>query len=384
MNRLAALPATADNFAENFARGLARLALDNSGGRLDKARAVAEMNSAMFAELAGAPDTAENMRAAHTDDAAAWARAVDLLAGPSEPLRRAFAFHRRPMDGGPTRFAKEALALARKDAAAGVRRDGPAVWANGRGNVGAPDAQGVRWIENPAAVGLRFVGYADKLANLDHTGWFSDADGSSKIRGVVFQLPGRDGRPRFYCGHDNEDNGEAENGGPARVDLAHPIGPVWDVERECARRSIGPSYWMPYMERAAYWAEAATETARKDAARQADGMAEKAADEQREYNTAWQAGVAWAEEAETIARARRDILALVPAIRRARRESSLDVALLIATGKAAVEAALGTICGARERQGKLAAGDAAQLYFYPSEELKAAFCDGAGLAKFPR
>lgn len=82
------LPATAENFDENFARKLANLALTNAFNRL-AAVACAEANAQMFESLASAPETSENMRGAHRDDAAAWTRAVELLSEQDEPLPHA-------------------------------------------------------------------------------------------------------------------------------------------------------------------------------------------------------------------------------------------------------------------------------------------------------
>ncbi|WP_315743122.1 hypothetical protein [Bradyrhizobium sp. SZCCHNR1075] len=66
-----------------------------------------------------------------------------------------------------------------------------------------------RWIENPAVHGFRFVGTADKIAprSIKHTGWYcSDNNVSGETaRGVVFQMPARDGKPRFVAGMVSDD-----------------------------------------------------------------------------------------------------------------------------------------------------------------------------------
>lgn len=49
---------------------------------------------------------------------------------------------------------------------------------------------------------FRFVGYADECIRLGHTGWYGDAagEGFNTWRGVVFQLPAKDGAERFLAG----------------------------------------------------------------------------------------------------------------------------------------------------------------------------------------
>lgn len=73
-----------------------------------------------------------------------------------------------------------------------------------------------RWIEKPSDFGLRFVGYANKVAprSVRRGGWSMDDDGCSGdvARGVVFQFPARNGRPRFVAGI-----ADPYNDGPAVV-----------------------------------------------------------------------------------------------------------------------------------------------------------------------
>jgi len=53
------------------------------------------------------------------------------------------------------------------------------------------------------SVGLRDLGDAHQVGNIDHTGWFCDSLQSGVIRGRVLQLPSRDGEPCYipatYC-----------------------------------------------------------------------------------------------------------------------------------------------------------------------------------------
>lgn len=65
----------------------------------------------------------------------------------------------------------------------------------------------VFWCERPDAY-LRRVGFADEVAkregfsrSIDHKGWFLDSDFQDEVaRGVVFQLPAKDGKTRFMYG----------------------------------------------------------------------------------------------------------------------------------------------------------------------------------------
>ena len=55
--------------------------------------------------------------------------------------------------------------------------------------------KGYRHVENCVAAGLRFVGYADKINDrIRHKGWCVDEFGDDVMRGVVYQLPARNGR----------------------------------------------------------------------------------------------------------------------------------------------------------------------------------------------
>lgn len=47
---------------------------------------------------------------------------------------------------------------------------------------------------------FRFVGFADEVVRLRHTGWFGDDEGHDIYRGVVFQLPARDGNTQYLAG----------------------------------------------------------------------------------------------------------------------------------------------------------------------------------------
>lgn len=101
--------------------------------------------------------------------------------------------------------------------------------------------------------GFRFVGYADEVVRLNHTGWYGDDEGSgfSVLRGVVYQIPARDGQTLYLAGWEWGENGArgAFSGGGGTID-------------------IGPGCLYETKEDAAY---------------AADSMAESAADDEREY-----------------------------------------------------------------------------------------------------
>ncbi len=153
----------------------------------------------------------------------------------------------------------------------------PAVYTKGRewygpkGGAGAPFKQGgdvLRWIESTADAGLRFVAWADELASLRHTGWHCDDEGRETLRGGVWQLPGKAGEARLVYGYaEFEGRGEMNEGSAAVC--------VSDVVRVPMRGEFGNLD--------------ETDGAR-DAARWADGLAEDAAEDRRDYSEAYEAG----------------------------------------------------------------------------------------------
>lgn len=58
-----------------------------------------------------------------------------------------------------------------------------------------------------AVEGLRDVGHADEVIRLNHRGWFADAHQDDTYRGHVWQLPARNGEPAYICGYADEDGG---------------------------------------------------------------------------------------------------------------------------------------------------------------------------------
>jgi hypothetical protein len=120
-----------------------------------------------------------------------------------------------------------------------------------------PDSSGYRGLngrsviqywDDKSAVPFRFVGYADELIrSIGHTGWYSDAHQDSTLRGMVYRLPARDGRDRYLSGYEESDSG--------------CVVLYLDIQAD-----------------------------ESDAARFADRVAERLAEDSREYAEAWEAG----------------------------------------------------------------------------------------------
>lgn len=109
-----------------------------------------------------------------------------------------YLFHRQRYHRTP----KRALESARMDVAADITR----YPSRGGGNVGGVPSDSIRWVENPSAAGLRYVGFADEVNHwIRHKGWYTSPDGDDGevYRGVVYLLPGRNRAPRFVGGYSN-------------------------------------------------------------------------------------------------------------------------------------------------------------------------------------
>lgn len=189
---------------------------------------------------------------------------------PPEQIRAAaYAFHRQA--GLP---ASVALERTRADVEAGRVRF-PAFYHNGAGaTFSAYGESRLRWIEDPEEWGLRLVGLAHEIpagnhlrAPVDHKGWYLDPDGWSgeTVAGVVYRLPGKDGRARYLAGYADPWNCDSDGRGPAclSLDVIHgePLDSSWDHD-----------------------------SALRDAARAADAIAERMAEESRDYAEAREAG----------------------------------------------------------------------------------------------
>lgn len=261
--------------------------------------------------------------------------------------------------------AREALARARLDVAEGKDRYPNPYPLIGHGKGWKPESDGLRYVGR-VVPDERRDSIWDSRGN---TGWYTDPhgevfrDGSGLCYGVVYQLPGRKGESRFVAGHEFGD----VDGGPT-LDLS--------------RVFVEP--------RSDWYGRASTDCdAAIDAASHADSLAKSAAEEEREYQTAWAAGSQWADEGETIAAARRKALALLKERRAAMRGEMPDRALKDAPSvcrliEEKVSDLVESIREARERRATLANGNAEDFYFWNGEQrLRDAFMEGAGIDKFP-
>lgn len=193
----------------------------------------------------------------------------------SKELQWAYTYHRSY--GHPAAIA---LSKARDDAAAGRKHYGgrkPSIEFDPPG--AAYGERHCRWTEH-AASGLRLVGFADEIdKSIRHTGWYTDEYGDREtVRGVVYRLPARNGVSRYAYGY-----ADPWNSGAAFLSFD----PCDDEQ---------------------------------DAARWADHMAERMAEEEREYQANFSAGQRAAEAQNTIASCREHTRAIVREMKAARRQ----------------------------------------------------------------
>lgn len=225
--------------------------------------------------------------------------------------------------------ARQAIAKARRDVAEGTARYPSSAVKAGYGTSGKPFAafgeRHMRWIENPSAAGLRFVGYADDLAGLRHTGWYTDDDGCGEtVRGVVYRMVARNDRARYVAGYE-----DPYNGGPAcclSFDTIHegePIGAHWEGDGGA-----------------------------REAAYAADGIAERMAEEERGHNAAFHAGNLAADLEREAADIRADALALISEIK-SHKVGVCDAPAIVAALRERLESMLETIRECREKRDQL-------------------------------
>ena len=304
---------------------------------------------------------------------------ANIVPQPESEWLRTTYLHERYERAPAIRSASEAIARAR------------AVRDSGRAYHFAPrwfpavawdaNESGLAHVQDPAAAGLRYVGRVvpetprrDIWDRRGNCGWHTDPhgdtfkDGTGLCFGVVYQLPGRDGRPRFVAGYQFG----GTDAGPS-IDL----GRIFEGPRD--------DY--------AFNGDVLESAAAQEAARDADTMAQRAAESELEYQTAWAAGQRWAEKQEEIARLRREIIDDVAARRAVRSDivrlghtpllESAEWTRVCAMITDRVQEALNDILELRTACRALARGDFNSLVFYPDSRLKDAFCEGAGVSTFP-
>jgi hypothetical protein len=318
---------------------------------------------------------------AHLEDCAAIRDAKRADAAPY--IAQGFSAHTvtPPEAGAAIRAAEEAArayesALKATTAARRYLPESPSLTYQARDVTGTPArrAERLAHISRPEAFGLRLVGRVTPESHggrntwdtRESCGWHTDPygdtfrDGSGLCYGLVYQLPGRKGRARFVAGY--------EFGG---VDG----GPTLDLGTVYESASAGGGAWDT---------DPRDHDDARDAARAADSMAERAAEREREYQTAWALGREYDDAREEAATARRAALALLKE-RRAARALGSGFPAICETIRGQVRALLATIEAARETQRKALDGEGGngRLSVYMGEEEKAAFCDAAGLQAFP-
>jgi len=204
----------------------------------------------------------------------------------------------------PNLSARVALQLAREAVADPAKRLYGSQTPAGRG---AKCDNGGYWTDRPEALGLRFLGFADELggrygsAPVSERGWFADDDQSEVYRACVYIAPSRDGRTRYVPayreGSEDRRGGHWEDTSSGRFSDSAMI--FWDDIELGQAGGAGDSP-----------AGADLESEARDAARYANGRAERAAEEAREYREADRAGQKAGRALEEAREARESFLRL--------------------------------------------------------------------------
>lgn len=223
---------------------------------------------------------------------ARYARAGQTVYGGQEPdgeaLARAYRYWRERGEG-----ASESILRACQDMVQGrsrwPRRGSLASYQNGE------NERGGRWIEDPSAAGLRFVGFADEIAGLRHSGWYDEPDGEGDLyRGAVYQMPARDGCPVY-------------------VEAVKHVN--WKGEDVCGSRTNPAIIYLGERHLGERGEEYPKESgACRDCARGADSEAERIAERERGWREAWNSGRDIASKLEEAEREAKEARALARSI----------------------------------------------------------------------
>lgn len=180
----------------------------------------------------------------------------------------------------------------------------------------------LQWAERPAALGFRFVAWADEIkgSRVDHFGWYNREGEHESLRGGVWRLP----HGRLVPGFAEMEGRREMNPGSAALALGDMIRETGGAE--------------------------ADDSALIEAARTADGIAEAAAEAQREEDCAYQAGARAAREIAEAEEARREALALLGEMRAAGRKSWDRAGAICKALQAALEDKLEAIREARDKR----------------------------------
>lgn len=287
-----------------------------------------------------------------------------------EKARRDVATYEAALQAGDTKTA----AKHRRYASSPWGKPSPAVhWK-------ADNARGERlaYVADIDAAGLRLVGRVQGDCGgrngiwSESGGWYTDPhndvfrDGSGLCYGLVFQLPGRDGKARFVPGYEFG----GVDGGPC-VDFG-------DIREEAS------VYFSPgYHGFAGYWSYEENPQdmgVAQDVARAADGMAESAADAEKEYQAAWQAGTQWAEKGAEIVALKREAVQLLQERREARKAGAMAYPAMCEGLRKLITGIVSDIAEKREERAKLKSGDVSPYYFSTNDaRAMAGFNEGAGV-----
>lgn len=194
-------------------------------------------------------------------------------------------------------------------------------------------------------LGLREIGRADNVAtaagyprSIEHSGWYTrEEDYGETVAGYVLQLPARNGKPVYIPGI------------------------AWT---DCDGVTLYPldQYEEPL-----------------DAAKAADGIAERVAEESREYDSAWQLGSRYARLGEELEQSRKAALELMAEMKPLRRAADGPPAICSAL-RAQLQGFINEARDARKERAELR-GEAESLSSWDRarrRELQGAFNEGAG------
>lgn len=227
------------------------------------------------------------------------------------------------------RNAQHALKMARDAAALGGKPGyvPASIWAGRKGSDGrvfsAYGENQLRWIENPESKGLRFVGLAHEVARkirsrvVEHTGWYLDEFQDETVSGVVYQLPGKDGVSRYLSGYADPFNCDKNGRGPALLSMEI----FEDMDSEAAQR---------------------------EAAQNADHIAERFAEEERAYQESHRLGREAREKATEALTLGKGMVAECRALRRFWKARNGSPALPAHLARQAIRDALQSLRNARE------------------------------------
>ena len=192
--------------------------------------------------------------------------------------------------------------------------------------MGGKPGDNERWCEDPAALGMRWIGWSDELLSgraYDHRGWYTEDDGWSGevMRGCVWQLTGRKGASRYLAGYRH---GSTNRNG-RWTDAAY------NSDNGATVLDVATVYIAPSGDEDSYYHSRGGDAsdAIRDAAIAADGMAESNAERERDYQRAWQLARQWDEERDSLRTTRQAIADHCRLLRDARKhKSALDIAAL--------------------------------------------------------